>query len=77
MTDKSIEEWKTQLVGKKFVLDNVSVASEEQDKVVRKTDLPAGHRVIPPSALVTMDFKPERLNVYIDTSSTITNVKFG
>lgn len=33
MTDKSIEEWKTQLVGKKFVLDNVSVASEEQDKV--------------------------------------------
>lgn len=33
MTDKSIEEWKTQLVGKKYVLDNVSVASEEQDKV--------------------------------------------
>ncbi|GBC02128.1 hypothetical protein RclHR1_04470007 [Rhizophagus clarus] len=77
MSDKSIEDWKAQLIGKKYVLDNVSVASEEQHKVVRKTDLPAEHRVIPPSAFVTMDFKPERLNVYIDHSSTITNVKFG
>jgi hypothetical protein len=33
MSDKPIEDWKDQLLGKKYVLDNVSVASEEQHKV--------------------------------------------
>ncbi|CAG8574148.1 4610_t:CDS:2 [Funneliformis caledonium] len=77
MSNKSVEDWEAQLVGKKFVRGNMSISAEEQDKVVRETDLPAGHRVVPPDAMVTMDFKPDRLNVYIDHSSIVTSVKFG
>ncbi|RIA90235.1 hypothetical protein C1645_770560 [Glomus cerebriforme] len=77
MADKSLDNWKAKLLGKKFVSDNVSVAAEEQHNVIRKTDLPTEHRVIPPDGMVTMDIKPDRLNVYIDHSSTIYKVKFG
>ncbi|CAI2162282.1 12822_t:CDS:2 [Funneliformis geosporum] len=61
MSKKSLEDWEAQLVGKKFIRGNVSIAAEEQNKV-------AVHRVITPDSMVSMDFKPE---------SIVTHVKFG
>ncbi|CAI2162154.1 12714_t:CDS:2 [Funneliformis geosporum] len=32
MSKKSLEDWEAQLVGKKFIRGNVSIAAEEQNK---------------------------------------------
>lgn len=37
----------------------------------------AGTRVIRPGQMVTKDFRPLRLNVYLDKDNKITDVKFG
>ena len=34
-------------------------------------------RIIPPNSAVTMDYNPERLNIEIDESGTITSVTCG
>ncbi|WEW61594.1 hypothetical protein PRK78_007085 [Emydomyces testavorans] len=63
--------WAAKLMGKKLtedVTDNVSFA---------KKDLPEQHRVVKPGDFLTMDYVPSRLNVYVDESDTVTEVKNG
>ena len=47
------------------------------DDVLAAMTLPAGTRLIYPGAPVTEDFRPERLNIDIDQSGTITGVWCG
>lgn len=35
------------------------------------------HRIIPPNSAVTMDFNPDRLNVYTDDQGVITEARCG
>ncbi|KAI1960947.1 hypothetical protein LOZ58_003433 [Ophidiomyces ophidiicola] len=63
--------WAAKLMGKKLtdgVTDNVSFA---------KKDLPEQHRILKPGDFTTMDYIPDRLNVYVDESETVTDVKHG
>jgi hypothetical protein len=73
-----IEQWKKRLVGKRFAEDNeVLPPSISQDQVVRRRDLPKLHRIIKPKSMVTMDYRPERLNVNVDADNRIVSVRFG
>ncbi|RUP43047.1 hypothetical protein BC936DRAFT_137712 [Jimgerdemannia flammicorona] len=38
-------------------------------QVIRDSHLPSSHRIIPPGTMVTMDYKPNRLNVKIDSNN--------
>lgn len=46
---------------------------------VAAVSLPAelNHRIIGPNDAVTMDFNPERLNIYTDEDGVVTEVKCG
>ncbi|KAL2159502.1 hypothetical protein VTH06DRAFT_2507 [Thermothelomyces fergusii] len=54
--DSQIQEWANKLVGKKL--------SEEpsSETTFCKTDLPPQTRILPPGAIVTKDFRSDRLN---------------
>jgi len=43
----------------------------------RASDLPAGTRVLPPNSMMTMDFRPDRLNVHLDGTDTVVKVIMG
>lgn len=42
-----------------------------------KRELPELHRVIPPGAMVTKDFRPDRLNVHVKDDGTVSHVTHG
>ena len=42
-----------------------------------KSQLPADHRVVSGGGMVTMDHKPDRLNVHVGSDGTVHDVKFG
>ncbi|CAG8574726.1 6985_t:CDS:2 [Diversispora eburnea] len=79
MSSKSIDEWKSKLVGKILVRSkDISTVSEvDKDKVVLETDLPEVKRIVNKGMLVTMDWKPERLNVHLNEDNKITSVNYG
>ncbi|RHZ46557.1 hypothetical protein Glove_615g17 [Diversispora epigaea] len=79
MSSKSIDEWKSKLVGKTLVRSkDISTASEvDNDKVVHETVLPEGKRIINKGMFVTMDWKPERLNVHLNEDDKIMSVNYG
>ncbi|KAM5435283.1 hypothetical protein MferCBS31731_006248 [Microsporum ferrugineum] len=63
--------WAAKLMGKKIT------DSESNETCFAKKDLPEGHRVLKPGDMTTMDFNPERLNVYVGKDGTVTDVKHG
>ncbi|RPA99349.1 hypothetical protein L873DRAFT_1738630 [Choiromyces venosus 120613-1] len=65
-------EWRTKLSGKKIVDGQASSAD-----TFSKRDLPEKHRVIPPGAMVTKDYYPDRLNVHVDGEGNATHVTYG
>ncbi|KAL2221306.1 peptidase inhibitor I78 family-domain-containing protein [Thermoascus aurantiacus ATCC 26904] len=69
MGDK--EEWLNKLVGKK-----ITELTTDANSFARK-DLPESHRIIRPGDMVTMDYRPERLNVHVDDNGTVRDVRFG
>lgn len=46
-------------------------------QVFRRKDLPKLHRVLHPDSMMTMDFRPERLNVRVDGSNKAKSVDFS
>ncbi|PYI03292.1 hypothetical protein BO78DRAFT_323136 [Aspergillus sclerotiicarbonarius CBS 121057] len=64
------EEWLHKLAGKKIT------ESSDSDSFAKK-DLPAGHRVIKPGDAVTMDFRPERLNVHVNDEGIVQDISFA
>ncbi|KAL2189354.1 hypothetical protein L209DRAFT_749098 [Thermothelomyces heterothallicus CBS 203.75] len=71
MEDNKTQEWTNKLVGKKL--------SEEpsSETTFCKTDLPPQTRVLPPGAIVTKDFRPDRLNVHVTEDGTVSHVTHG
>ncbi|QSS49224.1 peptidase inhibitor I78 family protein, nitrosative stress-induced transcript [Histoplasma capsulatum var. duboisii H88] len=71
VSDNERASWEAKLLGKKLTdstSNNVSFAMK---------DLPAVHRVIKPGMAMTMDYKPDRLNVHVDEDGTVTGVVYG
>ncbi|TPX57641.1 hypothetical protein PhCBS80983_g03699 [Powellomyces hirtus] len=70
------------LVGKHFAddkskADALVAKGIQKDKIVTKADLPESHRVLPPNSMMTMDFRPERLNVEVDANNVVKKVTMG
>jgi len=63
-------DWQNQLMGKKLgdTSDNITFA---------KSDLPKETRVVKEGDVMTMDHKPDRLNVHVADDGTVTNVTHG
>ncbi|KAI7882755.1 hypothetical protein K492DRAFT_127378 [Lichtheimia hyalospora FSU 10163] len=68
--------WHKKLVGKVVLKDNEETALGT-DEVVREKDLPKPYRVIPPDSAVTMDYRPERLNIFVDSNFRVNTVGNG
>ncbi|KAI8887372.1 hypothetical protein K501DRAFT_242518 [Backusella circina FSU 941] len=69
-------EWHDRLVGKVILTDDEETTLAA-DKYIRKKDLPTPHRVLPPGAIMTMDYRPERLNINVDDTKRVTGCNFG
>ncbi|PVH78273.1 hypothetical protein DL98DRAFT_494341 [Cadophora sp. DSE1049] len=61
------EEWTKKLVGKK-------IGEESDATTFARAELPKETRVIEPGMMVTMDFKPDRLNVHLKEDGTVSHV---
>ncbi|KXJ91912.1 hypothetical protein Micbo1qcDRAFT_203954 [Microdochium bolleyi] len=68
-SDNPTELWTTKLVGKTLSDDGHSETN------FCKKDLPQNHRVIGPNSMVTMDFRPDRLNVHVKEDGTVHKVE--
>ncbi|RUS20041.1 hypothetical protein BC937DRAFT_86502 [Endogone sp. FLAS-F59071] len=73
---KNIQYWQDKLVGKTYI-GGGSAGALEEDQVVRDSQLPAIHRVARINTMLTMDYRPTRLNVKIDENNKILAVSFG
>ncbi|GKZ18975.1 hypothetical protein AbraIFM66951_001935 [Aspergillus brasiliensis] len=67
----SQEDWLNKLAGKKLTDSSSDVTS------FAKKDLPQQHRVIKPGDAMTMDMRPERMNIHVSEDGTVHNVTFG
>ncbi|KAJ1333964.1 Peptidase inhibitor I78 family [Microdochium nivale] len=67
-SDNPTELWATKLVGKTLSDDSHSETN------FCKKDLPESHRIIHPGSMVTMDFRPDRLNVHVKEDGTVAKV---
>ncbi|KAI9248832.1 hypothetical protein BDA99DRAFT_445938 [Phascolomyces articulosus] len=68
--------WRDKLVGKKILKDNEETALSS-DQFVRESELPKLRRVLPPNGVMTMDYRPERLNIHLDHNQKVQSVNFG
>lgn len=68
------------LIGKKLV-DNTSKGHEgataPDDNHFLQSSLPVGCRVLHPDSFATMDFRPDRMNVYVDANNVVLRIAFG
>ncbi|KAI9860359.1 MAG: hypothetical protein M1824_003134 [Vezdaea acicularis] len=65
-------EWQNKLIGK-TLKDSESKTDEIS---FAKKDLPPKHRVIEQGSMVTQDFNPDRLNVYVGENGIVTHVDY-
>ncbi|KAI8139467.1 hypothetical protein BJV82DRAFT_521901 [Fennellomyces sp. T-0311] len=68
--------WRDKLVGKTILRESEETALSE-DQVVRENELPAIRRILPPNSMMTMDFRPERLNIHVDANRKVRSVNYG
>ncbi len=73
-------------VGKTFVDDfdkdhdcgeGVSDGAQNDENLVRRSQLPSNTRIIGPDDMVTMDYNKDRLNITIDDDCKIIDEKLG
>jgi hypothetical protein len=77
---RDVEEWKTLLIGKTFDPNGdraVDTTSLSASSTFTTGDLPNSHRVLPPGAIMTRDFREDRLNVFLNDDNTVTQVYFA
>ncbi|HEY9163755.1 MAG TPA: I78 family peptidase inhibitor [Magnetovibrio sp.] len=55
--------------------DAVAYYQEHVGKALVQTPTFTPHRVLPPNSIVTMDFNPQRLNVFTDDKGVITDAR--
>ncbi|KAL4893885.1 hypothetical protein BDV59DRAFT_176379 [Aspergillus ambiguus] len=65
------DEWMFKLAGKK-----ISESANDVNSFPKK-DLPESHRILNPGDPMTMDHRPDRLNVHLDKSGIVHDVNFG
>lgn len=63
-------DWQNQLMGKKL-------GDTSNTTTFAKSDLPKETRVVKDGDMMTMDHKPDRLNVHVADDGTVTNVTHG
>lgn len=78
MTSQQHQDW----VGKTYVDDRAELVSPDarqtnKSEVVRHSELPEGTRVIDKDTMVTMDYREDRWNLYVDENKKVTKVKRG
>lgn len=65
-------------IGKKYIDDRENqdgVVDDDKDgNVVKDSELPQGARVIRKDTMVTMDYRPERLNLYLDDDDKVVKI---
>lgn len=66
--------YQTRLVILSFI---VFILSSPCLQVIREKDLPKPHRVLPPNGVMTMDYRPDRLNIFVDENRRVNNVNNG
>ncbi|KAF2722825.1 hypothetical protein K431DRAFT_221192 [Polychaeton citri CBS 116435] len=62
--------WMTQLMGKK-------IGDDSNETTFAKKELPQNHRVVKEGDMMTMDFKPDRLNIHTGDDGTVKKVTHG
>ncbi|KAL9000057.1 MAG: hypothetical protein Q9188_005761 [Gyalolechia gomerana] len=65
------QEWTTKLLGKTLTSDTRS-----DNLSFAKQDLPKDHRIVEPGAMLTQDYRPERLNIHLGEDGTVRHVDF-
>ncbi|KAI8380298.1 hypothetical protein BD560DRAFT_387718 [Blakeslea trispora] len=70
------EYWQKLLIGKLLIEDG-NKSDQSNPESVSVEELPKGYRVLPPGRPQSRDFRPERLNVFVDSSNIITQVYYG
>ncbi|KAG2230712.1 hypothetical protein INT48_003719 [Thamnidium elegans] len=70
------ELWEQRLIGKTLVQDNAETVLDEQ-KTFKISELPPGHRILPPGAPQTRDFRPDRLNVFVTEDYVVEKAYFS
>jgi hypothetical protein len=63
-------------LGKKIILDK-SKGEKIGSNGVLESSLPKGTRVLPPNSQMTMDYRPDRLNLMTDEDYIVKSVSFG
>ncbi|CDH57895.1 predicted protein [Lichtheimia corymbifera JMRC:FSU:9682] len=71
-----MDKWCKKLVGKIILKDNEETTLGA-DEVVREKDLPKPNRVLLPNSPMTMDYRPNRLNVFLDENRRVVNLNNG
>ncbi|MES1910958.1 MAG: hypothetical protein MHM6MM_003474 [Cercozoa sp. M6MM] len=74
------DEMLQQLVGKPALREDDAVPEggiEGVDYVVVANEHAKGHRVLPPNSMMTMDYRPDRINYATDENFIITRVFKG
>ncbi|KAL5341793.1 hypothetical protein BJX70DRAFT_395521 [Aspergillus crustosus] len=66
----SQDDWLNKLVGKK-IGDSSGATS------FAKKDLPETHRILKPGSSMTMDHRPDRLNIHVDENDNVRDVNYG
>lgn len=57
--------------------NDAAASSTPRNRILTQEQLPLVHRVIPPGSVVTMDYRKERMNVYLDGNGIVKKVKYG
>ncbi|GAA5808749.1 hypothetical protein MFLAVUS_002144 [Mucor flavus] len=68
--------WRDKLVGK-VILNDDEETSLKTDECIRRKELPKPNRVLSPNSIMTMDYRPERLNIHVDHTMRVTGVNYG
>ncbi|KAI9013916.1 hypothetical protein CLU79DRAFT_767569 [Phycomyces nitens] len=75
MESNNSEEWIMRLLGKTIV-DKDDETTVSSCDVFYEADLPEPYRVLGPGSIMTRDFIPNRLNVFVDDNKIVTNVYY-
>ncbi|MDX2236331.1 MAG: I78 family peptidase inhibitor [Hyphomonadaceae bacterium] len=49
----------------------------QPESAIDRAALPAGARVIAPNSMVTQDYRPDRLNIYVSTTGRVSSMRCG
>ncbi|ORX43180.1 hypothetical protein DM01DRAFT_1201988 [Hesseltinella vesiculosa] len=71
---EEMESWKQKLIGK--IILEAGQVNEQDDQVFNATALPEPYRVLGPNDIMTRDFVPGRINVFVEEDRKCTKVTF-